>query len=72
MAGGLLSYGPSQTEAYRAAGIYVSKIFKGTHPGDLPVDVSSKFELAVNLKTANGLGIELPLSLLMRVSEAIE
>ena len=72
VAGGLLSYGPSQTEAYRGAGIYVSKILKGAKPADLPVDESTKFEVVVNLQTAKSLGIEMPLSLLMRVSEAVE
>jgi ABC-type uncharacterized transport system substrate-binding protein len=56
-AGGLLSYGPIQTEAYRGAGIYVSKILKGAKPVDLPVDESAKFEFAFNLKAARALGI---------------
>lgn len=70
--GGLISYGPSQADAYWAAGIYVSKILKGTKPADLPVDQLAKFEVTVNLQTAKAIGIEMPLSLLMRVSEAIE
>jgi len=72
VAGGLLSYGPSQTEAYRGAGIYVSKILKGTSPANLPVDESTKFEVVINLQTAKSLGIDMPLSLLMRVTEIIE
>ena len=71
-AGGLLSYGPIQTEAYRGAGIYVSKILKGAKPAELPVDKSAKFEFVFNLKAARALGIELPLSLMMQVSETIE
>jgi ABC-type uncharacterized transport system substrate-binding protein len=71
-AGGLLSYGPIQTEAYRGAGIYASKILKGTKPAELPVDESAKFEFVFNLRAARALGIELPLSLMMQVSETIE
>ena len=71
-AGGLLSYGPIQTEAYRGAGIYVSKILKGAKPAELPIDESAKFEFVFNLKAAKALGIELPLSLMMQVSETIE
>ena len=71
-AGGLLSYGPIQSDAYRGAGIYVSKILKGANPAEMPIDQSAKFEFVVNLKAAEALGIELPLSLMMRVSEAIE
>jgi putative ABC transport system substrate-binding protein len=72
VAGGLLSYGPIQTEAYRGAGIYASKILKGAKPADLPVDQSAKFAFVYNLKAARALGIELPLSLMMQVSETIE
>ena len=71
-AGGLLSYGPIQTEAYRGAGIYVSKILKGVKPAELSIDESAKFEFVFNLKAATALGIELPLSLMMQVSETIE
>ena len=71
-AGGLLSYGPIQTEAYRGAGIYVSKILKGVKPAELPIDELAKFEFVFNLKAARALGIELPLSLMMQVSETIE
>jgi putative tryptophan/tyrosine transport system substrate-binding protein len=70
--GGLLSYGPIQTEAYRGAGIYVSKILKGAKPAELPIDGPAKFEFVFNLKAARALGIDLPLSLMMQVSEAIE
>ena len=71
-AGGLLSYGPIQSDAYRGAGIYVSKILKGANPAEMPIDQSAKFEFVLNLKAARALGIEFPLSLMMRVSEAIE
>jgi putative ABC transport system substrate-binding protein len=71
-AGGLLSYSTDFNTVYRRAAEYVDTILKGARPGDLPIEQPSRFQVAVNLKTAKLLGIAIPQSLLARADEVIQ
>jgi putative ABC transport system substrate-binding protein len=70
--GGFISYSADNEELFRRVAVYVDKVLKGTKPGDLPVEQPTKFQLVINLKTANALGIKVPSGLIFRADEVIE
>ena len=70
--GGLMSYGADNVAMYRQSASFVAKILQGAKPADLPVELPTKFEFAVNLKTAKAIGVELPTSILLRANDVIE
>jgi putative tryptophan/tyrosine transport system substrate-binding protein len=70
--GGLVSYGVDFVDLYRRAATYVDRIFRGAKPSELPVQLPTKFEMVVNLKTAKALGLTVPQSILLRADEVIE
>ena len=70
--GGLLSYGPDRVDNWRRAATYVDRILRGEKPGDLPVQLPTKFEMVVNRKTATALGLAIPPSIRLRADEVIE
>ena len=72
VAGGLMSYGASQHDLFQRAAVYVHKILQGTRPADLPVEQPTKFDLAVNLKTAKALGLTIPEPFLLLADQVIE
>ena len=68
----MLSYGVDQVDTFRGAASYVDRILRGAKPAELPVQLPTKFEMAVNLKTAKALGLAVPPSILLRADEVIE
>jgi putative tryptophan/tyrosine transport system substrate-binding protein len=71
-AGGLISYGPDQAAMWAHSAVYVDKILRGANPGDLPVEQPAKFELVINLKTAQQIDVAIPQDLLVAADEVLE